>query len=121
MSFTANLTPDPETGLGKWTARNFMDTIRTGRHLGRGRPILPPMPIPVYRNFNDEDLDGDLRVPADDPGGEEQGAGPPRPGGRDGQQLRRLKYLIYRQNPPFHGPASRDRNCPGAAGLEGNK
>ena len=56
VSFTANLTPDPETGTGKWTQRNFMDTIRTGRHLGRGRPILPPMPIPVYKNFTDQDL-----------------------------------------------------------------
>jgi hypothetical protein len=57
VSFTANLTPDAETGLGKWTLRHFRDTIRTGRHMGRGRPILPPMPIPVYRNFTDEDLE----------------------------------------------------------------
>jgi mono/diheme cytochrome c family protein len=57
ISFTANLTPDPETGLGKWTQRNFTETIRTGRHMGRGRQILPPMPIPVYRNFTDEDLE----------------------------------------------------------------
>jgi hypothetical protein len=57
ISFTANLTPDPETGLGKWTLRNFMDTIRTGRHLGRGRPVLPPMPIPMYKNFVDADLE----------------------------------------------------------------
>ena len=57
MSFTANLTPDAETGLGKWTLRNFTDTIRTGRHLGRGRPILPPMPIPMYKHFTDEDLE----------------------------------------------------------------
>lgn len=56
MSFTANLTPDRETGLGKWTARTFIDTIRTGRHLGRGREVLPPMPIAVYKNFTDEDL-----------------------------------------------------------------
>lgn len=56
-SFTANLTPDPETGLGKWTLRNFVDTIRTGRHQGRGRVILPPMPILMYRNFTDEDLE----------------------------------------------------------------
>ena len=57
VSFTANLTPDPETGLGKWTLRNFRDTIRTGRHMGRGRPILPPMPIPMYKHFTDEDLE----------------------------------------------------------------
>lgn len=56
-SFTANLTPDPETGLGKWTLRNFVDTIRTGRHQGRGRVILPPMPILMYRNFTDDDLE----------------------------------------------------------------
>jgi hypothetical protein len=56
-SYTANLTPDPETGIGRWTLRNFKDTIRTGRHHGRGRAILPPMPIPMYRNFNDADLE----------------------------------------------------------------
>jgi hypothetical protein len=56
VSFTANLTPDRETGLGKWSERNFIETIRTGRHLGRGRQVLPPMPIPVYQNFTDADL-----------------------------------------------------------------
>jgi hypothetical protein len=55
-SFTANLTPDPETGLGKWTEQEFIDTLRTGRHLGRGREVLPPMPWQVYRNLTDEDL-----------------------------------------------------------------
>ena len=57
VSFTANLTPDPDTGLGQWTPRDFRETIRTGRHMGRGRAILPPMPIPVYNNFTDADLD----------------------------------------------------------------
>lgn len=57
VSFTANLTPDAETGLGKWTLKNFKDTLRTGRHMGRGRPILPPMPIPAYSQFNDADLE----------------------------------------------------------------
>lgn len=57
VSFTANLTPDPETGLGRWTFRNFRDTIRSGRHLGRGRQILPPMPIAMYKHFTDEDLE----------------------------------------------------------------
>ncbi|HYD79920.1 MAG TPA: c-type cytochrome [Paucimonas sp.] len=57
VSFTANLTPDDETGLGKWTAEDFKATIRTGRHMGRGRPVLPPMPIMVYNNFTDQDLE----------------------------------------------------------------
>jgi mono/diheme cytochrome c family protein len=55
-SFTANLTPDPETGTGQWTEQQFVDTIRSGRHLGRGREILPPMPWPAIRNMTDADL-----------------------------------------------------------------
>lgn len=55
-SFTANLTPDDETGLGRWSEQDFIATIRTGRHLGRGREILPPMPIQMIKNMNDEDL-----------------------------------------------------------------
>jgi hypothetical protein len=55
-SFTANLTPDSETGLGQWTEQQFIDTLRTGRHQGRGREILPPMPWPAFKNFNDADL-----------------------------------------------------------------
>ncbi|MEQ8766719.1 MAG: diheme cytochrome c-553 [Planctomycetota bacterium] len=56
VSFTANLTPDRETGLGEWTAETFIAAIRTGRHEGRGRPILPPMPYPMYRQATDADL-----------------------------------------------------------------
>ena len=56
VSFTANLTPD-STGLGGWSARQFADTMRLGKHLGIGREILPPMPIPAYRHFNDVDLE----------------------------------------------------------------
>jgi mono/diheme cytochrome c family protein len=56
VSFTANLTPDPETGLGKWTDATFIKALRTGRHEGQGRPILPPMPYAMYRQATDEDL-----------------------------------------------------------------
>ena len=56
VSYTANLTPDPETGLGKWTEQMFVDAIRTGRHMGKGRPILPPMPQPALKNATDADL-----------------------------------------------------------------
>ena len=57
VSFTANLTPDKETGLGTWTAEMFRTALRTGRHLGRGRPILPPMPWPFIGQLDDADLD----------------------------------------------------------------
>jgi hypothetical protein len=56
VSFSANLTPDPETGLGKWTEQNFIEAMRTGRHQGRGRQILPPMPWPNYAKATDGDL-----------------------------------------------------------------
>jgi mono/diheme cytochrome c family protein len=56
VSFAANLTPDPETGLGKWKAENFIEAMRTGRHMGRGRPILPPMPYFNYAKMTDADL-----------------------------------------------------------------
>jgi mono/diheme cytochrome c family protein len=55
-SFTANLTPDKETGLGKWTEEMFIATMRTGRHEGKGRPLLPPMPYPVLAALDDEDI-----------------------------------------------------------------
>ena len=54
-SFTANLTPDKDTGLGTWTEEMFVATVRNGRHLGTGRPLLPPMP-PTVAQFTDEDL-----------------------------------------------------------------
>ena len=56
VSFTANLTPDAETGLGKWTEEMFIATMRTARHQGKGRPILPPMPVKMIGRANDEDL-----------------------------------------------------------------
>ena len=56
VSFTANLTPDPETGLGKWTEEMFTSAMRTGRHEGKGRPILPPMPYFVVAELTDDDM-----------------------------------------------------------------
>jgi cytochrome c553 len=56
VSFTANLTPDKETGLGMWTEEMFIAALRTGRHEGKGRPILPPMPYPYVSSLTDDDL-----------------------------------------------------------------
>ncbi len=55
-SFAANLTPDKDTGTGDWTVEQFIATIRTGRRLGKGRPVLPPMPAAVYAKMTDDDL-----------------------------------------------------------------
>ena len=54
-TFAINLTPHPD-GLGLWTEDQFVHAIRTGLHLGVGRPILPPMPWPAYAHMTDEDL-----------------------------------------------------------------
>ena len=56
VSYTFNLTPEPNTGLGIWTEDMFLQAIRTGRHMGVSRPINPPMPWPAYRNASDDDL-----------------------------------------------------------------
>mgnify|MGYP001087942653 CR=1 FL=1 len=56
VSFAANLTPDKETGLGSWTEENFRRALKTGRHQGAGRPILPPMPYQNVAAMTDEDL-----------------------------------------------------------------
>lgn len=56
VSFTRNLTPDKETGLGDWTEQNFIDTIRSGRRLGKGRELLPPMPWPAFSHLTDDEL-----------------------------------------------------------------
>jgi mono/diheme cytochrome c family protein len=56
VSFTANLTPDKETGLGDWTEEQFIATMRTGKHQGKGRPVLPPMPYFMVGALNDAEI-----------------------------------------------------------------
>ena len=56
LSYAANLTPDEETGIGSWTEEMFIKAMRTGQHMGEGRPILPPMPWFNLAEAKDEDL-----------------------------------------------------------------
>jgi len=56
VSFAANLTPDPATGIGAWTEEMWLKTLKTGKHLGTGRPILPPMPIQQIGTLKEQDL-----------------------------------------------------------------
>jgi hypothetical protein len=55
-SFAINLTPDETTGIGAWTEEIFVKTLKTGRHWGVSRPILPPMPWQSYAQLDSEDL-----------------------------------------------------------------
>ena len=50
-----NITPDPETGIGKWTDAQLAKAIREGIRPG-GTVIGPPMPIEFYRHISDADL-----------------------------------------------------------------
>ena len=54
--FTRNLTPDKETGLGDWTVEEFIATMKTGRERGKGRPVLPPMPVQNLKAMSDSDI-----------------------------------------------------------------
>lgn len=56
ISYAINLTPDENTGIGSWSEETFAKALRTGRHMGVSRPILPPMPWENFRNLSDEDL-----------------------------------------------------------------
>jgi hypothetical protein len=58
VSFAYNLTPDKNTGLrsGVWTKELFIKALRTGRHMGVSREILPPMPWQFISQHTDEDL-----------------------------------------------------------------
>ena len=56
ISYAINLTSDPDTGIGKWREEDFVNAIKTGKHLGVGRPIAPPMPWPAYKHLSDLQL-----------------------------------------------------------------
>jgi mono/diheme cytochrome c family protein len=56
VSFPRNLTPDTATGLGSWTDAMFVKALRTGKDLGEGRDILPPMPWESFGQMTDADL-----------------------------------------------------------------
>jgi mono/diheme cytochrome c family protein len=54
-AYAANITPDPKTGIGKWTDAQLARAIREGVRPDNSM-IGPPMPIEFYRNMSDEDL-----------------------------------------------------------------
>lgn len=56
--YIRNLTPDPETGLGRYTAAQIKQSLRDGKRLD-GKPMAPPMSlfIPHISGLTDEDMD----------------------------------------------------------------
>lgn len=53
--YGSNLTPDAETGIGKWTDGQIVRAIREGVRAD-GSIIGPPMPFAMYRHIADEDV-----------------------------------------------------------------
>jgi hypothetical protein len=41
---------------GVWTEELFIKALRTGKHMGIARDILPPMPWIFYGQLSDDDL-----------------------------------------------------------------
>lgn len=54
VSFAANLTSDPETGIGQWTEAELIRAFRTGVKRD-GSPVLPPMPWQSLSVLTDAD------------------------------------------------------------------
>ena len=54
--FSANITPDPETGIGTWSDADIKAAIAKGVDL-HGEKLSPPMPYPFFANTSPEDLD----------------------------------------------------------------
>jgi mono/diheme cytochrome c family protein len=51
-----NITPDPETGIGKWSDAQIKNALQNGVHPD-GHPLAPIMPYGFYKVFTPSDLD----------------------------------------------------------------
>src|SRR5690625_1832602 len=45
--YAPNITPEPETGIGRWTAGQFWDALHQGRRAD-GSALYPACPYPNY-------------------------------------------------------------------------
>ncbi|EKS69749.1 MULTISPECIES: cytochrome c [Caballeronia] len=53
--YTTNITPDPDTGIGRYTEEDFARALREGVAKD-GHNLYPAMPYPSYAKINDEDM-----------------------------------------------------------------
>jgi mono/diheme cytochrome c family protein len=54
--YSTNITPDPQTGIGDWTADQFYQMMHTGRSPDQGL-LYPAMPFASYTKVTREDSD----------------------------------------------------------------
>lgn len=59
ISYSANISPDKQTGIGNWTLEQFKTALKKGKSKGLpdARPLLPPMPWFNLVNMPDEDVE----------------------------------------------------------------
>ncbi len=50
-----NITPDPETGIGKWSTEEIVHALQTGERPD-GRMLAPIMPWHAFANFTQDDV-----------------------------------------------------------------
>jgi len=55
VAHASTITPDNDTGIGRWTDAQLVAAIREGKRPD-GSIIGPPMPIELYRDLSDEDV-----------------------------------------------------------------
>jgi mono/diheme cytochrome c family protein len=53
--YTTNITPDPDTGIGRYTEEDFARALREGVAKD-GHNLYPAMPYPSYAKVNDDDV-----------------------------------------------------------------
>lgn len=53
--YTTNITPDPETGIGRYSYAAFRDAVQHGVRMD-GAPLYPAMPYPSYAIMPDADM-----------------------------------------------------------------
>ncbi|AXT70706.1 cytochrome c [Vibrio sp. dhg] len=52
--YSSNITPDPETGIGNMTERDFFNAVRQG--IGSHGFLYPAMPYTAYVKYSDQDM-----------------------------------------------------------------
>ncbi|HKW90645.1 MAG TPA: cytochrome c [Methylomirabilota bacterium] len=53
--YSSNITPDPTTGIGKWTDEQIITAIRSGRR-PNGERLIPVHPYTVFNGMAEQDL-----------------------------------------------------------------
>ena len=71
ITYAINLTSDPDTGIGKWREEDFVQAMKTGKHMGVGPADHAADAVARLRPALGAAAQGDVRVPQDGPADQE--------------------------------------------------